>query len=255
MFSEIGVKLGDGVDIAAEFGQEVASGDFNGDGIDDVAVGTPSSSACGVGNCGSVYLFDGPHLSDISIGDRDGVIEGSELQDQLGFSVTSDGDLDFDGVDDLMVETDRGWSPEDENSGTLLIFSGPSLSGTLDEASALTALYGTALNTEFGSSVAVIPDLNGDSYPELVIGAPGSSVMGDGAGAVYGMLGPWTAGSHDVEREARVLYGSTVEGLSDKFGTTIIAGDAGLDGSIEILISAIGSSRVYAVSASDWLLD
>jgi hypothetical protein len=255
MFSEIGVKLGDGVDISSEFGQEVASGDFNGDGIDDVAVGTPRSSACGVGNCGSVYLFDGPHLSDISIGDRDGVIEGSELQDQLGFSVTSDGDLDFDGVDDLMVETDRGWSPEDENSGTLLIFSGPSLSGTLDEASALTALYGTALNTEFGSSVAVVPDLDGDFYPELVLGAPKSSVMGEDAGAVYGMLGPWAGGVHDVESESRVLYGSTVDGVADQLGTTIFAGDAGLDGTIEILISAVGSSRVYAVSASDWLLD
>jgi len=259
MLSDLGRKLGDGVDPADRFGLDVAAGDFNGDGIDDVAVGASMNNFCATGNCGATYLFMGPHKADVAWGDEDRVIYGADRNDQLGFNVTSDGDLDLDGIDDLLVGTDRGWSPDEENSGTLLIFSGATLSDpeedVLGEASAMTSLYGTELDTEFGSSVAVIPDLNGDVYPEMVIGAPLASVTGEDAGAVYGMLGPWVAGSHDVESEARVLYGTTVEGMAENIGTTLFAGDAGLDGSIDILIAAPGVSRVYAVSASDWLLD
>jgi hypothetical protein len=127
------------------------------------------------------------------------------------------------------------------------------LAGTVPDTAARTALHGTELDTEFGWSVAVVPDVNGDSYPEMVIGAPESTLKG--SGAVYGMLGPWSTGSYDVEAEARALYGATVDGVPEELGFTLVAGDAGLDGRIEILISAMGSSRVYAVSVSDWLLD
>ena len=253
-FADIGFKLGDGVGESERFGQAVAAGDFNADGIDDVAAGAIMNDDCGTGNCGATYIFFGPYISDVSIGDADGIILGTERNDQLGFMVNSTGDVDLDGQDDLMVGTDRGWGSEDENSGSILVFEGPTLTGMLVETDATAVLLGTEIDSEFGSAVTVIPDLNGDVYPEIVIGAPNASATGADAGAVYGMLGPWT-GSHVVESEARVLYGSTVDGVPDLFGTTLVSGDAGLDGTVDILISAPGTATVYAVSAGDWLLD
>ncbi len=84
------------------FGESVAAvGDTNGDGFDDVLVAAPFAEADGV-RSGRTYLFLGPLFGTIPAADADRIVTGTEF-DLLGTSVASAGDLNSDGLADLLA--------------------------------------------------------------------------------------------------------------------------------------------------------
>ena len=94
------------------FGDSLASmGDIDGDGLDDVLLGAPGTDVNGQSNAGAVYLVLGNALALANgafevglMGPGDGVvIRGIDLIDQLGSSVRNAGDIDGDGIDDLII--------------------------------------------------------------------------------------------------------------------------------------------------------
>ena len=110
-------------------GFSVASaGDFNGDGFDDIIIGAPSNDALGTG-AGAAYLIYGKAggFTDIdlsSLAEVDGFkIIGDNGGDLAGFAVSSAGDVNNDGYDDLMIG-----APGVDND----IFSGVDASGDGD---------------------------------------------------------------------------------------------------------------------------
>jgi hypothetical protein len=144
-------------------GWSVASaGDVNGDGIDDILVGGPTWSAAGQSNNGLVMLFYG-HASGPSTS-ADWSFSGVS-GDQVGISVAA-GDLNGDGYSDLIV----GSHTAAGGRGQVRIWygssSGPSVSGPS------LVLTGAATDVYFGASVACAGDVDGDGYPDVVIGAP-----------------------------------------------------------------------------------
>jgi len=102
--------VADRTHISDRFGQALATADFDGDGFDDVAVGSPSTDLRpGVHqNRGSVHVFFGGHAGLGARGDRymtqdsPGIIDRSEPWDHFGETV-SGADFDADGYDDLVV--------------------------------------------------------------------------------------------------------------------------------------------------------
>ena len=135
------------------------------------------------------------------------------------------------------------------------MYSGLSLaSGVTSEKTEDDAFHkvtGAEFNGGFGTTIAIVPDVDGDMSPELLVGAPMTSATGTQAGSVYGLYGPWESGVMSTALGAKVLHGESIENL----GSSIAVGDVGLDGTIDILLGAPGSNMVYGLSASDWFLD
>lgn len=154
----------------AQFGFSVAAaGDFNGDGLPDLAVGAPFDDADDIStdsgdNRGRVFLFFGGTGFPFSVM----TLSGTELGGQFGFSVARAGDVDGNGADDLIVG-----APFEDAGGTdrgraylFLGSSSPSSTPAL-------AFSGSEDNARLGFSVSTAGDTNGDGFFDWIIGAPG----------------------------------------------------------------------------------
>ena len=167
------------------FGYAVAVvGDINGDGVPDLAVGAPFQDGDFLGqsgygnpqNVGKVWLVSGSNLT--VIGQlNDPEFQMNQFQNfggQFGSSVADAGDVNGDGVDDIIVGTPHHITNDESKSGMIInagrafVFSGKdgTLLFTLDDP---TPQEGARL----GAAVAGIGDVNGDGVPDFLIGAPG----------------------------------------------------------------------------------
>ncbi len=189
----------------------VAVDDLNGDGIIDLACGDLYAS----GWQGAVHLISGADGSVLLS------ILGGSNDDSFGYSLARCEDADGDGLADLLVGIpDLGAS----RPGTVELRS--SASGGV-----IAAYPGIAAGDEFGRSVAGLPDLDGDGFPELFVGAPRAPA------------GPWAeAGQAVLLSGASGVHLSSYEGERDggSFGSSVgLAGDLDGDGSRELLIGAV----------------
>ncbi|MEN9359584.1 MAG: leukotoxin [Verrucomicrobiota bacterium] len=203
-------------------GDKLASGDFDGDGYSDFVVG--GSSLDGTlyrdanhnivsrensvytderSNSGEVYLIWGKQdifsSGDISLapgfeGTRGIRIVGAAKDDQLGTVMKNIGDIDGDGLDDLLISATGFDAPEARNAGAVYIIKGSHLQNLKADAanvdvidlSKLTedigfAIYGGKNGYQLGTDVVLGSDLNGDGYRELLISGAGEVQIVDGA--------------------------------------------------------------------------
>ncbi len=176
-----------------------AIGDLNGDAITDFAVGAIQPEGCHAASCpagkGFVTAFSGADRSVLF------VTFGQSNGDAYGWSVDAAGDVDNDGVPDIIV-------------GTLPTFQTPYvqvLSGI--DGSVIHHLDGT--NT-FGFSVAGIGDLDNDGHSEFLVGEPGFSngTLRVGAVYVYNGFDASVLTTH-VGTEKDEQLGTDVEGTGD----------------------------------------
>jgi hypothetical protein len=231
-------------------GASLATGDANGDGVQDILVG--SFLADGPENAryqgGEAYLIFGtPSLSgarDMAHGEYDLSLIAAEADDQLGHHLAM-GDLNKDGIDDLILAAFRADGPDNarEDGGEVhVIFGSSSLSGVLDFASASPDVTVTAADNEdhLGHAVAS-RDVNGDGIDDLITGAPradGPDNARDGAGEAYVLFGsPSLAGSFDIalaEQDVTILGADT----GDRLGTSLASADLNGDGVADIIVGA-----------------
>lgn len=223
-------------------GRTVVVGDFNGDGIDDLAFGADGADVNGPSS-GAVYIVLSPN-SDLGqagqrfLSDVDVVIAGESFLDRSGFALANAGDVDQDGKDDLIV----GSLPDGGTSGGagiahLVLGSTISSDAQIDLATESAArFFGEFAGDEFGSAVAGVGDVNDDGFADIVIGAPKYSGVGFKTGAAYLFLGPITGDRQAGTDETARFDGATP---SSSFGLAISsAGDIDNDGFDDILIGA-----------------
>jgi hypothetical protein len=120
-----------------------------------------------------------PKICDLSADCVPGATISATAPAYLGVSVSSAGDINGDGYDDIIV----GATDVAEVKGEAYIFLG-SGGGIITEAHATIA--GKAADDEIGNSVSGAGDVNGDGYDDVIVAAHG---VGENAGQAYVFLG------------------------------------------------------------------
>ncbi|MCK6531226.1 FG-GAP-like repeat-containing protein [Myxococcota bacterium] len=203
------------------FGEGLASGDFNEDGISDVIVGAPWKDR--------VYVFFGPIAGRVDAVDADVILTGESSGDQAGYAVASAGDVDRDGSPDLLV----GAQEAAGGRGRAYLLRGPLGTGTRSLSTADAVLTGERTGDRAGWSVAGAGDTDGDGYGDLLIGAPWQNDAGSYAGAAYLVRGP-VSGSVGLGAATTRIYSPE---SNWELGTGVVGpGDVDGDGLDDILI-------------------
>ena len=206
------------------FGYSLAAGDFNGDGNDDLAIGTPSEDVSGA-HSGYVWLFQGnssqlmPWGSGLSQATGIDDLDENENAEMFGWALAA-GDFDGDGLDDLAVGTPREFN-QGERTGTVFLYHGTAYG--LDPWNMILQSMGSnELGDFFGASLAV-GDLNRDGLDDLAVGVPLEQVGTVESGYIYVYSGsipygvvPWmrvgqeTLASQNWTNEPGDFFGSAL---------------------------------------------
>ncbi len=241
-------------DIPTEgFGESVDPiGDINDDGIDDLLIGAPELfGAMQTGRAYVVFGRDNGFPAFWQSDDLDGtngfVIDGEEGDDLAGQSVGAAGDINGDGIADLVIGAAEA-DPNGFSSGRAYVLFGSRDSfeplvdlGRLDGTNGF-AVSGEAAFDRAGGAVAGIGDFNGDGIDDLGIGATGLDLNGDQSGAVYVLFGsdrgwPGVVELSDLDgRNGIVLVGAAAGDLAGR--TVDRAGDINGDGIDDLVLGA-----------------
>lgn len=249
-----------GIDSNDQSGRSVSSGgDINGDGFDDIIIGAFRADPNGMSTAGESYVVFGGlsvgttgsiELSALN-GSNGFVLRGINVDDRSGFSVSSAGDINGDGFDDIIIGAYLADIDENSNAGeSYVLFGGLSVgfTGSLDfsilNGTNGFSLIGIDLGDVSGTSVSSAGDVNGDGFDDIIIGAPFADPDGESnAGESYVVFGGASIGSsHTIDLSA--LDGSSgfrLNGIDsgDISGMSVSsAGDFNGDGFDDIIIGA-----------------
>ncbi|HEX8805043.1 MAG TPA: hypothetical protein VF743_12645, partial [Acidimicrobiales bacterium] len=212
--------VGGSLDAGDEFGSAVARGDFNDDGIFDLAVGAPGETVGSDVAAGAVNVL---------LGSAGGLTGGplftqsnAEAGDQFGAALAA-GDFDDDGVFDLAVGAPGEDIGATGNAGAVTVLFGSATGLTTAGSQTLFQGGGAGGTAEtgdgFGSALAS-GILGGDAVADLVVGAPGEDVGAVGNAGAVNLL----AGSPGGLAAGTVATQGNPE-PSDLFGLAVATGD------------------------------
>ena len=215
-------------------GSVSGAGDVDGDGFDDVILGAIQAESSAIVNTGSAFVHSG------ATGAVIWRFDGSATQDLMGQSVAGAGDVNGDGLGDLIVGAMPMFSGGILLAGSAFVYDGAT--GGL-----IWRFDGTAGYERLGSSVSGAGDVDRDGFDDLLVGAPGTGSSGSevdaGAAHVYsgatGLL-LW-------------LFDDAL--IGDELGSSVSgAGDVDGDGTPDLMAGAPGAGFAHLYSGATGML-
>jgi hypothetical protein len=210
-------------------GQGVSkAGDFDGDGLADVAIGA-SRDDDGGRDAGAAYVIFGATAASMSLSLSDVKLTGGAASDYLGWAIGGGEDVDDDGYDDLLVGA-GGY----RSAGGVFLVRGPG-AATVDVIRSADAIFSGVAGDTLGAAIALPGDIDGDGLGDIVLGSETGRSGGTAYGAAYVFLGGFS-GTYDTSEASGALIGSA---SGDYAGDAVsAAGDWDGDGFMDLVVGA-----------------
>jgi hypothetical protein len=244
-----------------------SAGDINRDGYDDIIIGAPFVDTTGADAGASYIVFgkSGVYTESLELSTLDGtngfVVHGVASGDFSGLSVSTAGDINKDGYDDMII----GAVGEDSWTGKSYVIYGKNFDAdpfpaslnlshwSSGDGSEGFVINGITANDYLGYSVSSAGDINGDDIDDIILGAPEEMPDDDafGSGDSYVIFGKDTGYSASFDlANLDGTNGFVLNGIDtgDFTGHSVSsAGDINNDGFDDIIIGAPGAGKSYVV--------
>lgn len=234
------------------------AGDFNGDGFDDLIIGAPGASINGKQAVGKTYIVYGQNFPDvqtpisIDLADLDGsngvIFHGEEELDRSGYSADSAGDINNDGIDDIIIGAYLASRPPNTYHGRAYVVYGSQQTFTSPfTLSTLNGTNGFVINSNqdwgvLGSSVSDAGDVNNDGIDDVIIGAVESTFSVSSTGkshVIFGTQTPFPSIFEITSLDGNNGFTMTGTETAGAFGSSVAsAGDVNGDQIDDLLIGA-----------------
>ena len=243
------------------FGSALAAGDFDGDGMDDLAIAAKGEDLAGLADVGVVHIVPGGEAGldgrgSVLIKPTNPAIPGAgERGAKFGFALVS-ADFDGNGFDDLAI----GVPSEDiagvADAGRVVVVpgsaDGAAVAGAVELRRGADGVPGAlGVGDRFGHALSA-GDIDGDGFDDLAVGVPGADVAAAvDAGLVLvfdgSVFGVDPAAATVVHQDVGGVRG--IAGAGDRFGTAVVLGDFTGDRRDDLAVSAPGETVAGAAGA------
>ena len=229
----------------AHFGVAVAGvGDVDGDSVPDIAAGAIMNDVAGTTDQGQAFVFSGADGSLLLTLDD----PNPQPSAYLGGAVAGVGDVDGDSVPDIAVGARFQDVAGNTEQGQAFVFSGAdgSVLLTLDNPN-------PQPNTRFGYTLAGVGDVDGDSLPDIAVGAFSQDVAGNsGQGQAFvfsGVDGSVLLTLDDPTPQAYALFGIAVAAAGDVNGDSVP--DIAVGASSQDVAGTTDQGQAFVFSGAD----